>query len=207
MKTKIYLLIFLVSIAGCAATGSKKSELMGMDEFDRTNSCVRGGLPMEIVFSVADNPPRLAGEYITSEDLDKLVSKMDGKLRFLLGSSIRKAVQDVGARKSGHLKVDQYFELLSGELSNSIAENGPRTFGIEFCGAMNSVSNAVSASIASYFERALLSENGDYAEWASRVAGKGRESSLLLVMAALRAENIAFESAAMNDRLTDGGKP
>lgn len=192
------LLLPLGAISGCTAIAVQNPALDDADAFDRTNSCVRGGLPMEIIFSVPDNPLRLTGARITLEDIDSFVSKMDGKLRLLLRSSIRNAFRKAGFKREEPLMLDQHFNLLSSELSSSIAEDGPRAFAVEFCGAKESVGNAVSADIASYFERALLANDGSYAIWATRVAGKGQEVSLLLVMAALRSDDLTFQSSAMN---------
>jgi hypothetical protein len=193
----VSLLLSLGAISGCAATGVQSPSLEDVNDFERINSCVRGGLPMEVIFSVPDNPRRLTGGYVTLEDIDSFVSKMDGKLRLLLKSSIQKAFRKAGLKREKPLMVDQHFSLLSSELSRLIAEDGPRAFGVEFCGAVDSVGNAVSADVSGYFERALLANDGSYASWATRVAGEGHELSLLLVMAALRSDDLSFESSAM----------
>jgi hypothetical protein len=56
------------------------AELQADDEFWRTTYCVAGRLPMEVQFSLADNPVRLDGDSFGMREVDQVTGRSTSRL-------------------------------------------------------------------------------------------------------------------------------
>lgn len=184
------------SLLGCSSV-SISAEPPGMAseiEFNRTTSCVVGGLPMEVQFALADNPPTLGGQTFGMREVDSVVDRVDGRIAGLIKEAALRAWKITAADQ----KVDwsaKFVSRLEAELAGEIAGQAPNRLQLEFCGSQDAVGSAAFAAIAGYFSRAIQLEDARQPEWLKNLGpnAAARGNSILMLAVALRLAEIEFD--------------
>jgi hypothetical protein len=169
------------------------------DEFNRTTSCVRGGLPMEIQFSLPDSPRKAKGDTLTLEMVDDVLEKLDGKVKLLLSQSARAVWNRSGSTEGTAGFHAGSIKALTDEFLGEVAERAPETLGVDFCGSRDDVGSAAEAAILDYFGRALTLEGGSNPNWIVSMSDPSRGQSILMFAAGLRASLIKFDPKSLTN--------
>lgn len=169
------------ALLGCANNSIARDNAM----FDRTNYCVRGGLPMELQFNLADNPFRADAEILSERLVDGVIQRLDGRVSRLLRDAGRNAWRQapVSVSSVGQAGVFSAFE---STLVLEIVRFGGDALGVAFCGEREIVGAAVVAAIGEYFSRAIVLEDGRRPRWVQMLPGDQSGSNVLMVLVSLR---------------------
>ena len=181
--------IWLLGSAGAAQLDAVP-DAASDQEFFRTKFCVAGGLPMEVVYSLEDNPGQLGEDTLDLSGIDQLKDKVDIRLGLLIKESVAAAWQKSAA--DGGPKGSRINKNLVESFVHEIIARAPRYMGLEFCGAPNAVGNAVYAAVFDYFSRSVQLKNGGAPAWLdedSRPYG----GVIVTLAVALRLANIEFD--------------
>lgn len=169
------------ALSGCANNSIARDDEM----FDRTNYCVRGGLPIELQFNLVDNPFRADAELLSERLIDDVIQRLDGRVSRLLRDAGRNAWRQAPVSVSG-MGQGGVLSAFESALVLEIVRLGGDAFGVAFCGERESVGGAVVAAIAEYFSRAIVLEDGRRPRWVQMLPGDQNGSSVLMVLASLR---------------------
>lgn len=185
--------IWLLGSAGAAQLDAVP-DAASDQEFFRTQFCVAGGLPMEVVYSFEDNPGQLGEDTLDLSGIDQLKEKVDIRLGFLMKESAAAAWRQsaaVGAPEGNRIN-----KHLVESFVHEIVTRAPSYMGLEFCGAPNAVGNAVYAAVFGYFSSSVQLGNGGAPGWLdedSRPYG----GVIVMLAVALRLAGIDFDLAEL----------
>lgn len=200
----IVVLVVQALLAGCStlAIPSEVPDAMNEEDFWRTTYCVAGRLPMEVRFSLADNPERLEGDRFDLSAVDRISEQVDIKVAALLKDSVTAAWQETyGAQAS------QWSSELTKELADAlvveIVARAPKSLEIDFCGNRESVGGAAYAAIFGYFSRAVQLEDGRWPGWLADAQARSNGGIIVMLAVALRLAQIEFDTGKLVQTLAE----
>lgn len=191
-------------LIGCSAPAvlGEAPDAATEDEFWRTTYCVAGGLPMEVRFSLSDNPARLEGDSFRLSEVDRLIEQIDIKVAALLKESVTAAWQQTYGNQMG-----EWSSTLTNELADAlvaeISARAPKALGIGFCGAHDKVGNAAYAALFGYFSRAVQLNDGSSPGWLADKNGQAHGGIVVMLAVALRLAKIEFDTADLMQTLAE----
>lgn len=197
-------LVAQCSLIGCSTpvVSGEVEDLASDDEFWRTTYCVAGHLPMEVQFSLADNPVRLDGESFGMREVDHISGQVDIKIAALLKESVAAAWQQAYGGQVIQWSRERSLELAEA-LVVEIAERAPKALGIRFCGGYEAVGNAAYAAIAEYFSRAVQLEGGRPPSWLAHAQTRSNGGIIVMLAVALRLAHIEFDPEQLVETLSE----
>lgn len=181
---------------------SNDADKVSEDEFWRTTYCVAGGLPMEIRFSLTDNPTRLEGDSFDLSKIDIISEQIDIKISALLKESLAAALQQTYGNKEIEWSSEQIKELADFFILE-IHKNSPKSLGIEFCGPSEKVGNAALAAILGYFSRTVQLEDGSQPTWLENAKASSNGTIIVMLSMALRISQINFDKEKILQTFSD----
>ena len=175
-----------------AQTSNQRPDNKSFDEFQRTTFCTNAGLPMEIQFSLNDNPPRLAVNRLRLDDIDHVIRRLDSRVASILKGAGRSSWAKIDSSKIGSR---EFSKDLKSAIDADVAKRAPQELNLLFCGKKEDVGTAIVASLTGYFSRSTDLGNGDRPEWVKKLTPTGRTNSVSIVMTAvaLRLAGIDFD--------------
>lgn len=195
MNFRIWLCGMLsLGLSACAYAETKvvtESDVTSFAESQRTTNCVLAGLPMEVQFSLPDNPPRLAVSTLSWLDIDRVIQHLDSRVSTLL----REAGQISFKEVHGHTRGSSLFGTqMNDAISAHITKRASKKFNLWFCGNEDVVGANVVASISSYFSRTLDVGPGKQPIWVDKLSstGQSKATSIVTVAVALRLAGIEY---------------
>lgn len=172
-------------------------------EFDRTTLCVRGAMPMELIFDIADNPARARPEEVPEQYLRRVVLGIDGGLKNLLANAARESAEVVAVRHDSPW-TPAFTQDLEIEIAIAIADAAPARFGIDVCGSHQLVGSTVLALIYEYFNRAAYFERHETLGWVEKLGGVEKMGRVLLILSALSLADIDHDWELIAGLLEEG---
>lgn len=156
-------------------------------EFQRTESCVYGGLPMDVQFNVADVPPRISGlSSFGDAEAAELQRALDIKLLDLLKVSMAEAL----AKQPTSNALD--YNSLSLDFETAMVTHAGDSLHLTFCGNIQKVGSTVMAAVAGWFSRAVdhVQEGAPLTRWFAQLGpnGTAHEVEFIMLATALHAE-------------------
>ena len=196
-------LVILVLLIGCSTTvlSGEVPDAASEDEFWRTTYCVAGGLPMEVRFSLVDNPVRLEGDAFDSSEIDRISGQVDIKVAALLKDSIAAAWRQTYGNKVSEWSSERTRELAE-LLVVEIVARAPDSLGISFCGSSDQVGDAAFAAISGYFSRAVQLDGGRDPSWLAHTRERSNGGIIVMLAVALRLARIEFDTKELVRTLT-----
>lgn len=197
-------LVMHAALIGCSTTvlSGEVPDVASEDEFWRTTYCVAGGLPMEVQFSLADNPMRLEGDSFDLSDVDRISRQLDIKITALLKDSVAAAWRQTYGNQTTELSSERTRELAE-LLVVEIAARAPKSLGITFCGPGEQVGNAAFSAISGYFSRAVQLGNGRQPGWLAHAQERSNGGIVVMLAVALRLAQIEFDTEKLVTTLVD----
>lgn len=175
-------------IAACSQARSQPDAVSAsrLAEFQRTQYCVYGGLPMELRFDIVGSPPRIG--YHTnfgSAEAEMLQQALDPRLLALM----KTAVIDALEKQSAHDELN--YKNLSLDFEAALINHAGRALNLSFCGDEKLVGSTVEAALTGWFSRAVdhASETDPLTRWFVRFGAKSRthETEFIMLATALHA--------------------
>jgi hypothetical protein len=189
----IFISAFLL---GCSSTAISAETLdeASESEFNRTTSCVNGGLPMEVQFVLPDNPPKLGGPTFGLREVDSIANRVDGKVAGLLEEAALRAWKTTSSDHKPDWSA-KFVSRLELELMGEITSQAPRRLQLEFCGDRESVGSTVLAAIAAYLSRTVQLDGARQPDWLRNLGPNAadRSTSIIMLAVALRLAKIEFD--------------
>jgi len=158
-----------------------------LGSFQRTQSCVYGGLPMDVQFDVADVPPRVNRHPAFGDaEADALQRALDVKLLDLLKASMAEALTKQPS--GGALN----YKDLSLDFEDALAAHAGDSLHLAFCGDAQQVGGTVVAAVSAWFSRAVdhVQEADPLTRWFAQIGPKAtsHEAEFAMLATALHAE-------------------
>jgi hypothetical protein len=200
----LFVLVTQVSLIGCSTpvVSGEMPDAASEDEFWRTTFCVAGKLPMEVQFSLADNPVRLEGDRFGLSEVDRIIEQLDIRVAALLKDSATAAWQQTYGNQA-----TKWSSQLTNELADAlvveIAARAPKSLGIGFCGSSEQVGNAAYAAIFGYFSRAVQLEGGRWPGWLDEAQARSHGGIVVMLAVALRLAQIEFDTEKLVQSLAE----
>lgn len=158
-------------------------------EFERTTLCVRGAMPMELVFITPDNPARARPDERPEQYLQRVAIGIDGSLKSLLANAARQSTGVIDVRHDSRW-TPAFTQDLEIEIATTIADAAPGRFGIDVCGPHQLVGSTVLALIYEYFNRAAYFEEDETPDWVDKLGGVEKMGRVLLILSSLSLADI-----------------
>lgn len=183
-------------LVGCSTTAmsAEPPDVASENDFNRTTSCVNGGLPMEVQFVLPGNPPKLDGSDFGMREVDSVVSRVDGKIATLLKDAALRAWKITTADHEPVWSA-KFASRLEVELAGEVASQAPSKLQLEFCGSQDAVGSAVLAALAGYFSRTVQLGAASQPDWLKNLGptAAAKANSIVTLAVALRLAKIEFD--------------
>ncbi|TDR35144.1 hypothetical protein DFR29_14011 [Tahibacter aquaticus] len=192
----IFLYSLILSFAAnsdCAISGQGTTPALENEEevANRTEFCVRGGLPMEIQFSIDENPRKFSGTSLTETAVDEFIRRLDVRVASLLRNAGKAAWKKSGGADRKSIGFGMSLEQ---EIRSYIIGNAARELQLAFCGDAEVVGSSVDTTLLAYFWRSIDVGPQQKPAWLDKLKnGRDHGTGIVLTVVALRLANPEIE--------------
>ncbi|MET3109509.1 hypothetical protein AAKU67_004431 [Oxalobacteraceae bacterium GrIS 2.11] len=194
LKTTFGLIVAGLVLLFQFAIGAENDELaVSRLEFNRTVSCVRGNLPMEIQFPQKSIFPIFNATTTLDEYIAELSKVVGPPTTTLLARSAQLAWSTMDQRDITNVRIaDEFYK----RFYANVASNGPQFYHVGDCGNSQLVEDTILENISTYFGRAASSTGGVWEEKLP-LSVRHRKTGMLMFLVSIKLAGINIDTTRL----------